>query len=490
MEINLKDIENLVSSREVDICDDSRKVKPGDVFVAVKGGAYDGHAYIGEAISRGARFVVCEKSDLLRDDILRENLVIVPDSRKALGLLAKKRFDDPSHKLVVYGVTGTNGKSTTISIIESVFNSMSIPCGMTGTVFNKIEGDILERSDMTTCGVLKLNYMLRSMLDNGKKAAAVEISSHALDQERVYGIELDGAVLTNITPEHMDYHGDMASYVKAKSKIFMNLKPAGVAALNSDDERIRELAYRPMKGDIITFGFSSQSGVHCSNVLQSPDGSEFDLIFYGENIGRVHSSLTGKHNISNLLGAAAVFLKKGFPGKKVIAGLDFARPVPGRLEKVPSSAPFNVFVDYAHTPDALRSALESVRAATKGKLFCVFGCGGNRDTGKRPVMGGIAGKLCDGIVLTDDNPRKEDPDKILSEIKRGIPEGVDCSIIRERKEAILNAVSKAGKDDTVLIAGKGHENYQIFADKTIHFDDREEVLSILDKMGYNSEKQS
>ncbi len=484
--VNISDIERALSEGGAGLRDDSRKVLPGDIFVAVKGNSFDGHERIDEAFERGAIAVVCERGGFPESHPRRADILSVEDSRKALGSLARKFFRDPSGELIVFGVTGTNGKSTTVSIIESVFNAMGIPCGMTGTVFNRVKGDALERSDMTTQGVLRLNGMLREMVDDGKKAAAVEVSSHALDQDRVFGIGFDGAVFTNLTPEHLDYHGDMDAYLKAKAKIAGHLKPGGVLAVNNDDPKIRRF-FAGLNGiDRVTFGFESSSDLTCSAVSSTPDGTELDLIYGGKNVGRVKSSLAGKHNISNIMGAAALFLRKGFSSRDLITGIDKAIGVPGRLERIVSPAPFSIFVDYAHTPDALRSALESVKAVTTGKLYCVFGCGGNRDRTKRPVMGRIAADISDAVILTDDNPRKEDPESILREIEKGIPEGREYRIIRDRMEAIVSAVKRAKPGDTVIIAGKGHENYQIFHDRTVHFDDRESALSALAGIGYGS----
>jgi UDP-N-acetylmuramoyl-L-alanyl-D-glutamate--2,6-diaminopimelate ligase len=486
MGMSLEKIERMISLSQAVIRDDSRKVEDGDIFVATRGVFQDAHVYIREAVLKGAAAVVCEDNDLLQDERYSGKIVIVPDSRKALGDLAKLQFKDPSRELMIYGVTGTNGKSTTVSMIEGVFRFMGLPCGMTGTVFNKIRGDILEKAEMTTPGLMKLNCMLREMADNGKKAAAVEMSSHALQQGRVYGIELEGAVFTNITSEHMDYHGDMEAYLKAKSKIFDLLRRGGAAAVNADDDMVMRTAKGLCKADVITFGSDPKSGVSFRDVYFGPEGTEFDILFYGKKIERVKSPFPGKHNIMNMLGAAAVLLKKGFPQQDIIKGLEHSAALPGRLEKIDSSAPFRVFVDYAHTPDALRSVVESLKAATTGRLLCVFGCGGDRDTGKRPVMGAIAGEFCDSIVLTDDNPRTEDPQKILREIERGIPQGAEYSIMHDRQIAINKAISEAGRGDTVLIAGKGHENYQIFAQRTVHFDDREAAVSALKKTGYRA----
>ena len=484
MGTTIENIEKLLLNSAAGLCDDSRKVLPGDVFVAVRGACLDGHNYVEEAFSKGARAVICEKDNFPTDHSRSKDIVAVAEPRGVLGMLAAKKFRDPSNELIVYGVTGTNGKSTTVSIIESIFCSMDVPCGMTGTVFNKIKGDILEKSEMTTPGILRLNRMLRDMVDDGKKAAAVEVSSHALQQKRVFGISFDAAIFTNITPEHLDYHGDMKTYLKAKAEIFNNLKSGGLAVLNADDVMVSELAQGLDKKNVITFGFDPDSGLSCGGIVEGKQGVEFDIFYEGKKAGRVRSSLAGKHNIYNMMAAGAVFFKKGFSSDDVISGLEKVRSVPGRLDKVPSSAPFSVFVDYAHTPDALKSVLESVKPVTTGKLLCVFGCGGDRDRSKRSVMGNIAGSLCDDIILTDDNPRGEDPERILSEIERGVPRGANCCIIKDRGSAIAEAIKRAREGDTVLIAGKGHENYQIFSGETIHFDDREAALSVLMEIGY------
>ncbi len=478
--MTLNEAENMIRKGLAGLREDSRQVKPGDVFVAVRGSSCDGHDHALEAVEKGALVVICEDIDFPGSEAVSEKLVRVTDTRSALGILASARYNDPAKQLPLYGVTGTNGKSTTVFIIESVFEHLGVPCGMTGTVFNKLRGNSLEKASITTPGAIELNRMLREMVDSGKKAGVMEISSHALTQKRIHGIKLDGAVFTNITPEHLDYHGDMVSYFNAKRGIFKYLRPGGIAVLNADDERVMALMRELPEADKATFGISPGSTVSCADIRTHPDFLEFDILFNGAKAGRVRTVFAGKHNVSNMMAAAALFFRKGFSPEDIIEGLEKVKTVPGRLEKVSRDAPFSVFVDYAHTPDALKNSLECLRAMTRGKLFCVFGCGGDRDTGKRPEMGKVASQISDAVILTDDNPRTEDPDSIISDILRGIPPGTDCSIMRDRLGAIAGALDRAMAGDTVLIAGKGHEDYQIFFDKIIHFSDREAVAGLLD----------
>jgi UDP-N-acetylmuramoyl-L-alanyl-D-glutamate--2,6-diaminopimelate ligase len=477
------EIKKMISSGAENLSDDSRRIRPGDVFVAVRGYSADGHDYVTASLEKGASLAVCEHEVPGIPSEYKEKIVIVKDTRQALADIVKEVFGDPSSEISVYGVTGTNGKSTTVFLVESVLVTAGSPCGMISTVYNKVKGSSLVRSSMTTPGIIEVNRMLREMVSDGKQAASVEISSHALHQNRVREVSLDAAVFTNITPEHLDYHGDMSSYLDAKTRIFDLLKPGGVAALNNDDPLVRGLlsSLRPKR--LITFGTLAGSDVTCSNILCSPDGTECDLILPGGYKTRLASPLVGCHNVYNMLAAAAALYGTGMGPDKIKDGLEKARPVPGRLEAVVSNAPFRVFVDYAHTPDALGNVLGCLRPMTGGDLICVFGCGGDRDSSKRPVMGKIASKICDRLILTSDNPRTEDADKILAEIQKGVPAEGNYSIIKDRREAIFEALSSAGRGDIVVIAGKGHEDRQIIGDEAVHFDDREVAREILHGLG-------
>lgn len=471
--------------REENLKTDSRQVKPGDVFFAVKGPVYDGHNYIKEVLEKDVSYVVCEHviPGLSNEDI--KKLVIVKSSREALGMSASYLFKKPSEHLSIYGVTGTNGKTTTVFLIDSILNAGANPAGFVSTVFTKTSGNIFSRSCMTTPDVVTLNRLLASMAASGKKSAVIEISSHALDQQRIYGIGLDAAVFTNITPEHLDYHKNMTGYLESKSKIFQNLKPKGRGVLNCDDALVIGLRKKIGLSRAITFGIKESSAqVRGINIELFPKGTDFDIIVENKEVVHIHTRLIGLHNVYNVLAASAALLSAGLDLDVIKKGIEKALPVPGRLDLIFSNAPFKVFIDYAHTPDALKNILECVRPMTFSKLVCVFGCGGDRDKTKRPVMGEIASGICDYVILTNDNPRRESPEAILTEIEKGMADKNKYSIIPERHRAIKKALSIAAKDDIVIIAGKGHEDYQIIGTRIIPFDDKKVSSSILEEMGY------
>ncbi|MFH1877899.1 MAG: UDP-N-acetylmuramoyl-L-alanyl-D-glutamate--2,6-diaminopimelate ligase, partial [Candidatus Omnitrophota bacterium] len=310
------------------------------------------------------------------------------------------------------------------------------------------------------------------------------ISSHALHQKRVSGVMLDSAVFTNITPEHLDYHHDMGSYLKEKKKIFNNLKKGGIAVLNADDPRVAELKNEINCENIITFGINGTADVMAENISLKSHSTGFDMVSPVFGRLRINTGLIGIHNVYNILGAAGALADSGIKPEDMKNAVEQVRPVPGRLETVKSSASFRVFVDYAHTPDALENVLSCLRPLASGKLICVFGCGGDRDRTKRPLMGKIAADLCDSVILTNDNPRTEKPIDILREIEKGMAGEKSYSIIEDRETAIRQALLQADTGSIVLIAGKGHEDYQILGGKTVHFDDRETAVKILREMGY------
>ncbi|MFH1664949.1 MAG: UDP-N-acetylmuramoyl-L-alanyl-D-glutamate--2,6-diaminopimelate ligase [Candidatus Omnitrophota bacterium] len=465
---------------------DSRKVRSGDIFVAIKGTVHDGHEYIREALERGAAGVVCEHAPAGLSSGMKGKIALVKDSRRALGDMAKRVFGDPSGHLSVYGVTGTNGKTTTVFLIDSILNSAGISSGFISTVFTKTYGDVLNRSVMTTPDILVLNRCLSDLAEHGGKAAVVEISSHALEQQRISGIELNSAVFTNLTPEHLDYHGTMAKYLKDKSMIFGNLKPGGTAVLNADDPLVSGLIKTLEFPSLVTFALRGEAHVKGENVRLSPYGSEFDITVRDAGSVHIRTGLIGEHNIYNMLGAVSALLNSGIRLEDMKEGLEKARPVPGRLDAVATDAPFRVFVDYAHTPNALENVLGCLRALTGGKLICVFGCGGDRDRTKRPVMGDLATSICDNVVMTNDNPRTEKPGDILRQIEKGVSDKNNYCIIEDRHDAIKSALSIAGDGDIVVIAGKGHEEHQIIGGDITHFNDKEVALGILEEMGYRA----
>jgi UDP-N-acetylmuramoyl-L-alanyl-D-glutamate--2,6-diaminopimelate ligase len=463
---------------------DSRKVALGDIFVAVKGTAADGHEFISDALAKGAGHIFCENPPRGIAEDSGNKITVVNSAREILADMAGIVFGRPSDKLKIYGVTGTNGKTTTVFLLDHILNSLGKRSGLVSTVFIKSRGEKLDRASMTTPDALVLNKLLAEMADDGKKYAVVEISSHALDQSRVRGIGLEGAVFTNITPEHLDYHGNMDVYLRDKSKIFTGLKARGTAALNADDPKVTGLVRTMKFPRLVTFGIDNDADVKATNIELSAGGSRFDIKAKGKGKASLKTGLVGRYNVYNMIAAISVLLDGDAGLADLAAAAGSFASVPGRLDQVPSDAPFKVFVDYAHTPDALESVLNCLRPLTKGKLVCVFGCGGDRDRSKRPEMGRIACGICDRVIITSDNPRSEDPEKILGQIEKGVLNKNKYSIIKSRRDAIHEALKGASRDDVVLIAGKGHEDYQILGDRTIHFDDKEVAGEILRELGY------
>lgn len=459
---------------------DSRKVKQGDLFVAIKGTETDGHLFLAEALEKGAvAFVVEEPPEDMGFPYIR-----VFDSREALGLIASKFYGEPSKALKVVGVTGTNGKTTTTYLIEAILKAKGEKVGLIGTVAYRWGGVQLEATN-TTPSSLELQRMMREMFETGVGCVVMEVSSHALSQKRLKGCYLDVGVFTNVTPEHLDYHGSFEDYLKAKALLFEEVleesKQIGKdpwAIYNVDDPHVSRvvegLEFKKLgfgqKGDIIPLEHQcSIDGIRAR--LKTP---------FGEI--KVSSKLVGLYNLYNIMAAIGVCLALGVEGKAIEEGIASLKGIPGRLERV-SDRPA-VFVDYAHTPDALQKVLLALRPFVKGKLILVFGCGGNRDRTKRPEMGRIASELSSFAVITSDNPRREDPSAIIEEIKKGIKPGFPYKAIVDRREAIFEAIAQAGPEDVVLIAGKGHETYQIIGEHKYHFDDREVAKSALKELGW------
>jgi UDP-N-acetylmuramoyl-L-alanyl-D-glutamate--2,6-diaminopimelate ligase len=480
-------LDRLISTGSIkkgNIRTDSRQVRSGDVFVAIKGTVHDGHDHVTEALSRGASFVLCDREVQGLSETDRGKILFVKDTREALGDVANRIYGDPSGDLKVYGVTGTNGKTSTIFLIDGILNKMGRPSGLISTVFTKTADDSIVRSSMTTPDALSLNRFLSQMVAGWKQAAAVEISSHALDQKRVWGLKLDSAVFTNITPEHLDYHKDMVTYLSDKARIFEYLKPGGVGVLNEDDPMVIGLRDKIDLPRLVTFGLGERADVRADNIIMSAEGTEFDLVTRDIGTAHVKTSFIGRHNVYNMLAAAASLVESGLIADDIAEGLGCAPQVPGRLEKIDSAAPFGTFVDYAHTPNALENVLGCLRSLARDRLICVFGCGGDRDKTKRPVMGQIAADICDLVLITSDNPRTEDPMDIIRDIEKGVLNKSNYSIILQRQDAIREALKAAKDGDIVVIAGKGHEDYQIIGDRVTHFDDREVARVTLKELGY------
>jgi UDP-N-acetylmuramoyl-L-alanyl-D-glutamate--2,6-diaminopimelate ligase len=443
----------------------SDSVRPGDAFFCIPGFAVDGHDFAADAVARGAAALVVKRP--LPD--LGVPQVLVDEPRSALAFASSRLFGDPTEKLEVVGVTGTNGKTTTCYLIEAIARAAGRATGLIGTVETRI-GDRREPSLRTTPESRDLQELLSRMVAEGVETVAMEVSSHAIDLHRVDGVRFTVAAFTNLSQDHLDYHRTMDEYFAVKSRLFTDL-PAARRVVCVDDEAGRLLAARCSAE--YTVGRSECAAVRARDVRPHAAGTSFTLTTpVGD--AAVDLPLAGDFNVANALVAAGCGLALGLGLDAIAAGLAATSQVPGRLERIDEGQAFSVLVDYAHTPDALAKAIDAVRGVTAGRVITVFGCGGDRDPEKRPLMGTAAGGLSDVVVLTSDNPRSEDPVGILLQVQDGLRDTpADLRVEIDRRSAIALAFSLARLGDVVLIAGKGHEDYQIFADRTIHFDDRE-----------------
>ena len=446
--------------------DDSRRVGRGSLFIAVRGTERDGHDFLDRAREAGAALAVVE-------DAHRSKLpaIVVRDGRKASAVVAGAAYDWPVRKLRLIGITGTNGKTTVAHMLRHLLDATTHRSASIGTVGTLIgsEGHPVDDVGLTTPGPLQLQRLLRNLVDAGVRVVAMEVSSHALHQHRVDGIEFEVAVFTNLSRDHLDYHGTMDAYRDAKGRLLQHLAPHGTVIVNADDPVWRTLDTNRRK-----VGFSARANsaeVHAEDLEFSPKGSRWTLVLAGDRHA-VRLPLIGDFNVSNALGAAAAAFALGLPPEVIATRLSSLPQVPGRLEVVHEHP--TVLRDYAHTPDALARALQAVRPFTHGRLIVVFGAGGDRDRGKRPEMGGIAERLADHAIVTSDNPRTEDPEAILDEIETAMP-GRNHERIEDRREAIARALSMAESDDVVLLAGKGHETYQIRGTEKLPFDEKDIV---------------
>lgn len=458
------------------VSDDSRTVTPGSIFVALEGHAKDGRSFIDEAVSKGAAVIVSDPG-LCVPGAGSVRKVSVSDVRSALASIAKNFYGNPSAKLKVIGITGTNGKTTITYVIEGIAKAAGARAGVIGTISHRSNG-VARPAKNTTPGSLELEKLLSDMVDDGVKYAAMEVSSHALDQGRISGVGLDVGLFTNITSDHLDYHKTKEEYFKAKSRIFGHLKDDGVAVLNYDDDLVRAI-----KGSIgkrtLTYGTGQGSDVRAFNVKLSSDGSEFDVSTPSGKLA-IKTRLIGMHNVSNCLAAIAAMHTLGVDDRIIVEGIESVISIPGRLEPVEMGQEFKVLVDYAHTEDALNNVLSILKNIAVGEVWTVFGCGGDRDRSKRPLMGMAACKFSDRVIITSDNPRSEEPLDIIREIESGVKgKFSNYDIVPDRRDAIQKAISSAAEGDIVFIAGKGHEDYQIIKDEVIHFDDRVVAMEML-----------
>jgi UDP-N-acetylmuramyl-tripeptide synthetase len=471
----------------------AQDVAPGGLFVAVKGFTADGHDFIGQAVERGAVAVVCERP-------VEANAVMVPvdNTRKALAAVSTSFYDHPSRKLTLIGITGTNGKTTTSYLIESILARAGLQTGVIGTINYRYCGQIFD-NPVTTPESLDVQRILADMCHAGVTHAVMEVSSHALDLHRVYGCAFDMGVLTNFTQDHLDYHKDMETYWSCKRRLFTDLLPASApvkrprAVINSDDPRGRALR-NGLELPLLVTGQNHQADIQSQ-------WNRFDLegisarIKTPRGVMNVRSPLVGRHNLENILNAVGVGISLELSRENIAAGIEALDTVPGRLERIPNRLERFVYVDYAHTPDALENALLALRSLTADRILCVFGCGGDRDRDKRPQMGAIAARLSDLTIVTSDNPRTEPPEQIIAEIENGVRQETrnlypkadarqgfaakGYVLEPDRRAAIALSIQCSRPGDTVLIAGKGHEPYQIIGTQKFDFDDRKVALEAM-----------
>jgi UDP-N-acetylmuramoyl-L-alanyl-D-glutamate--2,6-diaminopimelate ligase len=470
---------------------DSRTVAPGGLFFALKGVSADGHAFITSAVTNGAAAVIVEDNVSLPSGV---TAVKVSDSRRAMAEMAASFFGDPTASVPLIGITGTNGKTTTTYLIEGILAAAGLPAAVLGTISYRF-GDTRIEASHTTPESTDLQKALRMLADAGAKSFVMEASSHALEQKRVDGCHFDVGIFSNLTRDHLDYHGSMEQYLDAKKRLFSELlkpdatKPRRRAAVNMDDPygaAVRDCAACP----VITFGTDSSNDLHGVAIRLSVNGISGGICTPKGEFS-FSSRLLGRFNLSNILAACSAGIALDLPLAAIREGIEGHLPVPGRLERVENSRGVTCLVDYAHTGDALENVLSTLKEISAGRIITVFGCGGDRDNGKRPIMGRIAASMSDFSVVTSDNPRTEDPQKILDQIKVGItPLGIreyrlselsegfgekGYIVCEDRREAIRLAIKLSRGGDIVLLAGKGHEDYQIVGTTKHHFDDREEA---------------
>lgn len=470
-------------SRLIQVRNDSRQVRPGDVFVAVRGAHVDGHSFVEQAVRQGAKYIVAERPLILPSTV---ELVIVRNSAEALGQLAQAFYGNPNSRLTNLAVTGTNGKSTVGYLVRSVLNTAGLPCGLIGTIQYDLVGEVAQ-SPLTTPDPLTLAQAAAKMVEHGGRFMMIEASSHALEQNRLAGISFSAAAFTNLTGDHLDYHKTMDAYLAAKTRLFTGLPIHALAVLNADSDASAQIA-SSINRRILWYSTHKEADVSAEIDSMDDTGSEFYLVF--RNVKeKVQTPLPGLHNISNHLAAAGLCFAVGLDVSTVAEGLSALQAVPGRLEPIlcgqAEEAGIRVFVDYAHTDDALRNVLTTLRPLCRGRLVVVFGCGGDRDKTKRPRMAQVAQALADWVIVTSDNPRTEEPNAIIQDIVKGFTDSFrtqSVAIEPDRRKAIRMAIHEAKGGDIVLIAGKGHEDYQIIGTQKTHFSDQEEALRALTEL--------
>ncbi len=466
------------SAAVLQVSHDSRTVKPGSLFVAIRGFATDGNDFVDHALKQGAVAVASER-------VPRQGVawIQVEDAREALAVLSAAILGRPADALTLIGVTGTNGKTTTTYLIEAALRACGLEAGLVGTIQYRIAGRLWE-SERTTPESSDLQALLARMREARCTHAVMEVSSHSLALKRVWGCGFAVGVFTNLTRDHLDFHGDMESYFAAKRLLFeRHMAADGVAVLNADDERMGALR-ETAPGRVLTYGLSANADIRGEELRLDLQGARFVARTPGGSI-EVVTPLLGRFNVHNVLAALGAVRALGLPLERSVSGITSVSGVPGRMERVPTETGFAVIVDYAHTDDALRNLLETVRDLKPRRLITLFGCGGDRDRTKRPLMGAVASRLSDVVIITSDNPRSEAPEAIIEEIQKGINGGSRASeryAIVDRREAIAKALELARSGDVVVLAGKGHETYQVLRDRQVPFDDRQVARDILQRL--------
>lgn len=466
---NVKTTSTYKDAEVKDITDKSSDISEGCVFVCIKGARFDGHSVAAQAVEGGAVAVIVEY------DTGVENQIIVENTRDAYSRICAAFYGNPAEKLKLIGVTGTNGKTTTTFLIKNVFDSLGIKTGLIGTVKN-ITGDKEYVSSLTTPDSKELQALYREMVESGCEYCIMEVSSQALAQGRVDGCHFKIAVFTNLTQDHLDYHETFENYANAKRKLF---EISDTAIINIDDEYAQKMV-EGLDCEVLTFSVNAESSdFSAKNVKCFADSVQYELLT-PDNIGRINIKIPGHFTVYNSMGAAACAIKAGADFEKVLQAVSSSKGVPGRVEVVPTNTDYTVLIDYAHSPDGLENVISSIRETTQGRVITVFGCGGDRDKTKRPKMGKIVGDLSDVAVVTSDNPRSENPALIIEDILAGMTEcKAKIKTLESRTDAIKYAMQEAKAGDVVILAGKGHETYQILNTGKIHYDEREVVAEIL-----------
>ncbi len=463
----------------------SQQTKPGDLFVAINGFSTSGKNYIEQAIQNGAVAIATDDAGLISKIVEKYNVtgVYTDNPRRFLAIVANRFFDFPSKKIKLIGITGTNGKTTTSYLIKSIIEQWGEKVGLTGTI-SYFDGSKWIPATNTTPESLDLVSFLANLVSKNIKYCVSEVSSHALALERTYGLDFAVAIFTNLTSDHLDFHGSKQAYGAAKLKLFESLDTEAYAIINLDDSFSKEII-NSTKAKVVGYSLKNKHSDFYAEIVSTNETGTEIIINSGQNQVpnksqslRIHTKLIGEHNIYNVLASIATAKVLKIPDEAIVKGIENIKFIPGRLEKIESEQGFTVYIDYAHTEDALLVVIQSLRNITQGRLIVVFGCGGNRDCLKRPAMGKVTTELADFVIVTSDNPRNEDPMKIIEDIKKGIKKN-NYEVIVDREMAISRALSLAKKDDVILIAGKGHENYQIIRDKILPFSDKEVVEKML-----------